>query len=785
MMCALRKQIWSMVLMIDEQHYSPHLKRIRELCTDDAAYQELLDLLPQLEAPSSDNLFHRLLDMNPQAVTITALDDGRYLKVNTAFKRLTGFTEHEIIDKSTIEFEAWNGATREEFVEHLRNAGIVTALPVHMRNKAGQILHVLITSELIEWEGQRCILTVVQDTTHVDAIRQQLRDSEARYRMVVENQSDLICHFLPDTTITFANLPYAASFGYKPEAILGKKILELLPDDRSDKISAYIQTLIEEGRPQTVEYDHLDFYGKVRWIRSIDRPIFNSERQVVEIQAVGRDITAWHEAQQALTASETRYRELIEQQTDFIHRRDRDHRLTFVNQPFATLFGKSPDELVGQFLPLLHITEEVNYSNALSADMDTIWSAQQQQTYEFTFMDTQGNQRWIQSTDRPIFNAEGQMVEIQAVGRDITALKDTQIALAQSEAQFQLIFENYPYGLLAILDRDMKYVRVEGPTEDILGITAEALIGTLFTDFAPPLVADVVASDLAQIIAGVIDQFEYEYRRDEQNIFMQVGAFRQNQAIVGLMVMVEDITERTENQQREVALAVERERVNLITNFVTTASHEFRTPLSIIGSSAYIAKRTDKPEKREQAATRIQEQIRNLNHLVEDLATIARLDSGETMTLQAVSVGTVVDLALAQTERIADEKAIQRVVDVSPDLFSIQGNARQLVQAMVEILENAILYTPPEGLVTIHASASSHYMNIVVLDTGIGMSEQERDQVFRRFFRADAARTTRGFGLGLSIAKAIINQHGGDIDVHSEPSMGTTIHVVLPQRPPI
>lgn len=761
----------------------PTAHMLRALCKDEAAYEQLLQLIPALQSVAGSELFHQLLDLNPQSVTISTLDDGRYLKINPAFSRISGYTADEVIGKTSLELNVWpDPQERDRLVTALKLHGSLEAVPFNCRTKYGDIVYMRFSAAIINWQGLPCVLAIADDHTHIDAMRQQLVDNAARYRMVVEQQSDLICHFLPDTTITFANKPYADFFGLTPLSIVGKRVVDLVPESRVAKIKGYIETLIAERAVRTTEYDLLDVSGRVHRIRSVDRPIWDAEGNLVEVQAVGHDITDTYNAQQALARSEARYRAIVEQQTDFIHRRDGDHRLTFVNQPFATLFGRAPADLVGQILPDLYLPRNADRQAAARQHLDAIWQSGQSRTYEFSLVDARGMRRWIQSTDYPIHDERGHLIEYQAVGRDITERHLMQAALAQSEAHLRAIFENYPYGILGTLNSKLVFTRVEGHIEGLPQLSAAQLLGTPFARILPDAAADIITSDLAMILAGAVDEYTYEYQLDERALSIRFGPLRQDTHIWGLIVLIEDITERQEAQQRAVELAVERERVNLITNFVTTASHEFRTPLSVIGSSAYIAKRTTDPAQRARALERIQAQIDSLNHLVGDLVTMARLDAGEAVSLHPVTIDTLLTLALAQTERIATDHAIQLATDIPPDLPTVYGNTGQLVNALAEVLENAVIYSEAGATVRVQADTSAAQIIIRVIDSGIGIAPEHHTLIFQRFYRVDEARTTRGFGLGLSIARVIINQHGGYISVDSEEGVGTTMTIVLPQH---
>jgi signal transduction histidine kinase len=217
--------------------------------------------------------------------------------------------------------------------------------------------------------------------------------------------------------------------------------------------------------------------------------------------------------------------------------------------------------------------------------------------------------------------------------------------------------------------------------------------------------------------------------------------------------------------------------------FVSDASHELRTPLTIMQGELDVAlkqQRSTAEYQRTLKSTR--EEVVRLHRLTEALLYIARSDQ-RTFDMQAVEVDITdaISEVVARLESIAQGKQITVVFEPVAVKLVTNGSNEMLQQLLMNLVENAIKFTASKGTVTITTSLEDHIITVAVVDTGAGMSRQDTVQAFERFYRADESRTKAGFGLGLAICKAIVEQHNGTITLNSELGIGTTATVTLPQ----
>ena len=219
--------------------------------------------------------------------------------------------------------------------------------------------------------------------------------------------------------------------------------------------------------------------------------------------------------------------------------------------------------------------------------------------------------------------------------------------------------------------------------------------------------------------------------------------------------------------------------------FVGDASHELRTPLSVLLSSVDAMEMTIDSQQDEivgKLLTNMREEVKRMTHLVSDLLTLARSDSN-TMELktEVFNLKPLAEKTMESLQPLAVSKQIEFEFSAPAD-FNVMGDPQRLSQLIYILLDNAIKYTPAGGEVKLSLSKEGQDVRIFVQDTGIGIKKEDCTRIFERFYRADKSRSRQigGHGLGLSIAKWIVDTHKGTIQVTSQIGKGSIFMVKLP-----
>lgn len=239
-----------------------------------------------------------------------------------------------------------------------------------------------------------------------------------------------------------------------------------------------------------------------------------------------------------------------------------------------------------------------------------------------------------------------------------------------------------------------------------------------------------------------------------------------------VLVLVED---RTEARRVD---AVRRD-------FVANVSHELKTPVGALSLLAEAVEgASDDPEAVRRFAGRMQHETGRLANLVQELIDLSRLQGADPLTEpEVVSVDAVVGDAVDRTHLAAEDKQIELVVGGEKGL-TVLGDEAQLVTALRNLIDNAVIYSPPHTRVAVAVRSAGDVVEVSVTDQGIGIPERDLQRIFERFYRVDPARSraTGGTGLGLSIVKHICANHGGEVVVWSVEGSGSTFTLRLPLR---
>jgi signal transduction histidine kinase len=221
-----------------------------------------------------------------------------------------------------------------------------------------------------------------------------------------------------------------------------------------------------------------------------------------------------------------------------------------------------------------------------------------------------------------------------------------------------------------------------------------------------------------------------------------------------------------------------------ITQFTADASHELRTPVAVVRTSAELAlsKPRSEGEYREVLALILSE-TEKISHLIEQLLELARADSGSVeLALTRTDLREPLREACRQASFLAESKEIEFRAAIPGQAIWVAGESSALEKLFMIVLDNAVKYTAGRGLIEVSMKLNGEFAAIDVIDTGIGIGSEDIPHVFERFYRVDKARSREsgGIGLGLAIGKWIAQTHRGDISVQSEPHKGSTFQIKLP-----
>ena len=527
---------------------------------------------------------------------------------------------------------------------------------------------------------------------------------------------------------------------------------------------------------ETAEIDILTRIGELASIALDNAQLF---------AAAQRELAERERVEAALRASEQRYRAVVESQTELICCFSPDNLLTFVNDAYCRYFHVRREDIIGRQLTR-HIPDEdwvhmePTLQKQLAGELEVM-------VYEHRVIAPDGELRWQQWTDRVVMDEHGSVVELQAVGRDVTERKQAEIAL-NAERDFVSAILTNTIALLTVTDRDGQIVTFNRACETLSGYRYQEVEGLQFWEqLLLPDEADSVRQMFARVVSGEypIKHVNHWRLRDGSTRLIEwsnTALTDANGEVTHIVSSGVDISARQQLEERSLELAVEREKVKILGNFVRDASHDFRTPLSILNTNLYLMRRASGTDVQEPRLTEMEQQVVHLTRLIDQLLMMTRLDSGADTKLTPVSLNDVVQNVAASLQGSIKEKQQTLELALADALPAVRADAWQLNQALRNILVNAVQYTPSGGSIRMETAADDGNVVVRIIDTGVGIEAVDLPHIFERFYRADKARTggEAGTGLGLAISRKILDLHAGTITVNSTPGQGTVFTIAIP-----
>ncbi len=402
---------------------------------------------------------------------------------------------------------------------------------------------------------------------------------------------------------------------------------------------------------------------------------------------------------------------------------------------------------------------------------------------------------WVNMTRMVLKGEAGEIIYILGMIEDITQCKQALEALQQSEARYRAIVEHQTE-LICRFKPDDTITFVNDAYCRYFNMPREALIGQKFLPAMPSEDRQLITKNFRSLsLEQPVNTYEHRIilpngeirwqQWSDRALFDEKGNFIECQAVG------RDITplKQAEAEIRK-ALEKERELSELRSSFVSLVSHEFRTPLTTIQSSAELLERYDdrlSDEKKQNHLRRIQSAVSRMTQLLEDVLTIGQAEAGEvkfkpeSIDLVALCRDIVEDMQIILNNQHISKSHQHTLKFVAQcDCTDAQMDKKLLGHIVTNLLSNAIKYSPQGGTIQFDLICNATLVVFRIQDSGIGIPKQDLEKLFDSFGRASNVGTIQGTGLGLAIVKRCIDLHGGKITVESELGVGTTFTVTLP-----
>jgi len=562
--------------------------------------------------------------------------------------------------------------------------------------------------------------------------------------------------------------------GLPVSAHIGQTVAEALPE-LAPNIEPSMGQVLQTGEPilnQEISGITPKQPGVMRhWLWSI----FSLSGQNGNPRGVGAvviEISDRFQAKEKLRHSESRYRAIVEDQTELICRFFPDGTLTFVNEAYCRYFGLKRQELIGNsFVPFIPEQDREPVQKHIESVFALTPANPVAPTMEHRVV-VDGTIRWQQWTDRAIFDDRGNMVELQAIGRDITDRKE-------SEERFQLALEGSDLGLwdwyIATGDAYLspQWKRMLGYAPDEITDSIHTWQRLLHPEDRPR-----VMETLNSYLRGEIDIYEVEFRMltksgDWKWILSRAKVFDrfEDGAPVRMTGTHKDISDRK-------AVEVMKDE------FIGVVSHELRTPMTAIHASLKLLATGKLGTLSAQGNRMLDIAVNNtdrLNRMINDILDLQRMSSGRSHMEKLTCNAKDIILHAAETmQTMADRAGV--ALDLKTVSIHICADEDKIMQTLTNLLSNAIKFSPANSTIWVTVENKKNEVLFQVKDRGRGIPADKLESIFERFGQVDASdsRQKGGTGLGLAICRQIVEQHGGRIWVESVFGQGSSFYFTLP-----
>lgn len=624
--------------------------------------------------------------------------------------------------------------------------------------------------------------------TALEAARAAIESSEAQYRHVVQNVRESIAVF-QDERIVFGNLRLGDLLGYPLDAIIGHPFADYVyPDDLPEVAERHRRRVRGEPVPSQYAVRLVHRSGRVVWAELSVTRIQWGERPAV--LGFITDISERRALEESLRRSLEEREVILENSIVGIVFLNSAGRMQWANRAAVEMFGMDRERAIGQS------TEPYYLSRAHYEEIgrEALAAVREGRSYqcETRMRRVGGAPFWVFLTGKavnPSDESEGTVWAFQ----DIDERKRLEHDLRRTSFEREAILQSTLVGITFSIDRVHQWVN--RTFAEMLGREPGELIGACSRIHFP---SDESWQALGAAAYPVLErgepfEAEWQMQRKDGSLFwtdLYGRALEPGNPSRGTIWTFVDITERRRAQEdMAVALAKQRELNELKSRFVSMTSHEFRTPLAAILSSAELLRdfgdRLPAAERAELIGI-VESSVRRMGRMLDSVLTIGKAEAGQLdfapapLDLRRVCEDIADEVRRALADRVPGDPA-RLVLRFTTEPGTRRLDERLLRQILGNLLSNGLKYSPAGGEVRCEISADGRDVEIVVADRGIGIPEDDLPHLFETFHRGRNAGNIPGTGLGMAIVGRAVERHGGAVTVESRVGEGTRFVVRLPE----
>lgn len=492
------------------------------------------------------------------------------------------------------------------------------------------------------------------------------------------------------------------------------------------------------------------------------------------------------------------YKLIFESSTEGILVCNKQGEIKMVNESITLIFGYEKEELIDQRIEVLlpnefkksHVANREGYAKKperkqMGAGRDLFGLKKNGEKFPIEISlnhMTIEEEFYVMALLTDITTRKNQEIAIHDLNAELELKVDERTKkLKENQVLFSLIAKNFPNGIICVLNRELKFTFAEGEELTKSGVKSKFLLEKSYLDSFNNENRKEVEEKLAKAFTGELVSFEINKRSSVYQAHV-VPLIFENESEVSQILIVENNVTKIKNIEEKMkqSLQKEKELGELKSQFVSMASHEFRTPLSTILSSISLIEKYDQlgnTEKKKSHFEKVKKNIRNLTSMLNDTLTISRIEENMiSVSPEVLNIHELLAEVVAETDGLKGEHREIIINFAGKEFVKLDKKIMKVVLA--NVLSNALKYSDKD--VVVEVVVISNEMSISIADKGIGIPVVAQAKLFDRFYRAENAANIQGTGLGLNIVKSYISLLEGKLSLKSIENVGTTIFMKIP-----
>ncbi len=742
--------------------------------------------LAERNLSESEERYRQVVEHVGQGMVVVV--EGRFVFANPRAQEITGYTLDEM-----RQFDAFDAiihpddrdAVRNRHRQRLAGEAVDPTYEFRILDKSGNLRWLEIGGTLISWDGQPATLTFFSDITARKRLEAELKATLAERETTLQHSIVGIAFLTANGRLRWGNDALFRIFGVKPDGQTGQSLERFYPTrDRYLEIGAQVADAVLHGRMFETELMMRRDDGTLFWAYLSGKAVNPHDLAQGTVWVV-MDISQRRELEIRLQHKTAEQEVILEtSQIGIAHTANRIHQ--WVNRTFCEMVGFTRDELI-LHSSRCHFPDDDSFRR-LGDEAYPVMATGRSYSCETQMMRKNGEIFWVHMHGKNIDPQDPARGAIWTV-MDITPRRRMEEQLKATSSEREAILQSALVGITFSVNRVHRWVNRAFAT--MMGYEPEELIGQQSRVHYPDDESWAALGTEAYPLLAAGSTFEAEWRmrrRDGTLFWVQLYgcSVEPGQPEKGTIWTFLDISARKQAEEDTLrALEKQKELNDLKSRFVSMTSHEFRTPLATILSSAELLKHySDRlpDEEKAEILTSIETSVKRMAQMLDNVLLIGKAEAQMlTCRPEPLDVRSLCTSCAEEARTtVRSERAPELRVEIGADIATGVFDEKLLRHVLGNLLSNALKYSPNGGTVSFTVRRGDGLTEFEVADQGIGIPKKDLPRLFETFHRAENVGNIQGTGLGLAIVRKAVELHGGTIAVDSEEGRGTRFLVSIP-----